>query len=115
MLDANTTDQNMAGKRAGLECVTTYWTTVMGGLKAETIAYHTFPSEKIGLTNQDLTTMIKKGVYNLMQNEVEKMKIGVGAISELLRMFYDSLIQQSFTPDQAIQLTSEYLKAVFGK
>ena len=50
-----------------------------------------------------------------MQNEVEKMKIGVGAMSELLRMFYDSLIQQNFTPEQAIQLTSDYTKAVFGK
>ena len=35
------------------------------------------------------------------------MKIGVGAMSELLRMFYDSL--------QAIQLTSDYMKAVLGK
>lgn len=59
--------------------------------------------------------MIKEGIYNLMQNEVEKMKIGVGAMSELLRMFYDSLIQQNFTPEQAIQLTSDYMKAVFGK
>ena len=50
-----------------------------------------------------------------MQNEVEKMKIGVGAMAELLRMFYDSLIQQGFTPDQSIQLTSDYMKAVFGK
>ena len=72
-------------------------------------------SEKRGLTNRGLTVMIKKGMYNLMQNEVEKMKIGVGAMSELLRMFYDSLIQQGFTPDQAIQLTSDYMKAVFGK
>ena len=67
------------------------------------------------LTNGVLQTMIKKEIYNLMQNEVEKMKVGVGAMSELLRMFYDSLIQQNFTPDQAIQLTSDYMKAVFGK
>ena len=67
------------------------------------------------LTNGVLQTMIKEEIYNLMQNEVEKMKIGVGAMSELLRMFYDSLIQQNFTPDQAIQLTSDYMKAVFGK
>lgn len=59
--------------------------------------------------------MIKEGIYNLMQNEVEKMKISVGAMSELLRMFYDSLIQNNFTPDQAILLTSDYMKAVFGK
>ena len=59
--------------------------------------------------------MIKKGIYYLMENEVEKMKIGVGAMSELLKMFYDSLIQQNFTPEQAIQLTGDYMKAVFGK
>ena len=50
-----------------------------------------------------------------MENEVEKMKIGVGAMAELLRTFYDSLIQNNFTPDQAILLTSDYMKAVFGK
>ena len=50
-----------------------------------------------------------------MENEVEKMKIGVSAMAELLRMFYDSLIQNNFTPDQAILLTSDYMKAVFGK
>ena len=67
------------------------------------------------LTNGVLQTMIKKEIYNLMQNEAEKMKIGVGAMSELLKMFYDSLIQNNFTPDQAILLTSDYMKAVFGK
>ena len=50
-----------------------------------------------------------------MQNEVEKMKSGVGAMAELLKMFYDSLIQNNFTPDQAILLTSDYMKAVFEK
>ena len=59
--------------------------------------------------------MIEKEMYNLMQNEVENMRVGVGAMSELLRMFYDSLIQQNFTPEQAILLTSDYMKAVFGK
>lgn len=81
----------------------------------ETSAYPMNQNEKTYLTNQCLTVMIKKEIYNLMQNEVEKMKISVGAMSELLRMFYDSLIQQNFTPDQAIQLTSDYMKAVFGK
>ena len=105
----------MVGKRAGLECAITYWTMVTDVLRAGMIACPMFPSEKRGLTNQRLTTMIKEEMYNLMQNEVEKMKIGVGAMSELLRMFYDSLIQQNFTPEQAIQLTSDYMKAVFGK
>ena len=87
----------------------------MDALRTETTVCPMHQSEKIDLTNQCLTVMIKKEMYNLMQNEVEKMKVGVGAMSELLRMFYDSLIQQNFTPDQAIQLTSDYMKAVFGK
>ena len=67
------------------------------------------------MTNGVLQTMIKEEIYNLMQNEVEKMKIGVGAMSELLKMFYDSLIQNKFTPMQALALTCDYMKAVFGK
>ena len=104
----------MEGTR-GPECAITFWTTDTDALRAGTIVCPTSPSEKRGLTNQNLTTMIKKEMYNLMQNKVEKMKIGVGAMSELLRMFYDSLVQQGFTPDQAIQLTSDYMRAVFGK
>lgn len=50
-----------------------------------------------------------------INKKVEEVKVSVGAMSELLRMFYDSLIQQNFTPEQAIQLTSDYMKAVFGK
>ena len=87
----------------------------MGGLETEITVYLMCLRGKISLTNTGLTTMIKKEMYNLMQNEVEKMKIGVGAMSELLKMFYDSLIQQNFTLEQAIQLTSDYMKAVFGK
>ena len=48
-------------------------------------------------------------------NDIEDMKLAVGALAETVRMFYDSLIQQNFTPEQAIQLTSDYMKAVFGK
>ena len=112
---ANITDQSTAHPRKGPGCATICWTMVMDALRMETTACLMYQSEKIYLTNQCLTVMIKKGMCNLMQNEVEKMKIGVGAMSELLRMFYDSLIQQNFTPDQAIQLTSDYMKAVFGK
>ena len=50
-----------------------------------------------------------------MENDIENMKLGAGAMAEMVRIFYDSLIQQNFTPDQAIQLTSDYMKAVFGK
>ena len=112
---ANTIGQSTARPRKGPGCATIYWTMAMDALRTETTVCPTHQSEKIYLTNRHLTTMIKKEMYNLMQNEVEKMKIGVGAMSELLRMFYDSLIQQNFTPEQAIQLTSDYMKAVFGK
>lgn len=52
---------------------------------------------------------------NYNKNKVEELKISAGAMAELLRIFYDSLIQNNFTPDQAILLTSDYMKAVFGK
>ena len=48
-------------------------------------------------------------------NDIESMKLAAGALAETVRMFYDSLIQQNFTPEQAMRLTSDYLKAVFGK
>ena len=114
-LGANITDQSTAHPRKGPGCAIICWTMVMGALRTETTVCPMHQSEKIDLTNQCLTVMIKKEMYNLMQNEVEKMKIGVGAMSELLKMFYDSLIQNNFTPDQAILLTRDYMKAVFGK
>ena len=61
-----------------------------------------FPLDKLKINSYDI-----KGYFKIMQNEVKKMKVGVGAMSELLRMFHDSI--------QAIQLTSDYMKAVFGK
>ena len=50
-----------------------------------------------------------------MNEKMEKMKLGVGALAELLKLFHDSLIEANFTPEQAIALTSDYMKAVFGK
>ena len=59
------------------------------------------------------------GIYKMKEledkNKVEELKIGAGAMAELLRMFYDSLIQQKFNEDQALKLTGDYVKAVFGK
>lgn len=52
---------------------------------------------------------------NARNNKVEELKISAGAMAELLRIFYESLIQNKFTPLQALALTSDYLKAVFGK
>ena len=49
------------------------------------------------------------------KNKVEELKVSVGAMAELLRMFYDALIQNQFAPAQALELTSDYMKAVFGK
>lgn len=49
------------------------------------------------------------------KNKVEELKISAGAMAELLRIFYESLIQNKFTPLQALAMTSDYMKAVFGK
>lgn len=40
-----------------------------------------------------------------MKNTVEQLKTCVGAMSEMIRMFYDSLIQQGFTtPEKWIKV-----------
>ena len=36
-------------------------------------------------------------------------------MSEMLKVFYDNLIKQGFSQIEALYLTSDYMKAVFGK
>jgi hypothetical protein len=36
-------------------------------------------------------------------------------MSELLKVFYDNLIKQGFSQKEALCLTGDYMKAVFGK
>ena len=50
-----------------------------------------------------------------MNTEFQKLIDSVGAASEILRLFYNSLIKQGFTKQEALYLTGNYLKAVFGK
>lgn len=50
---------------------------------------------------------MKDGISNLLN--------AVGAMSEVLRVFYDNLVKQGFTNQEALYLTSDYMKAVFGK
>ena len=50
----------------------------------------------------------------MTESQIEKLKIGAGAMAELLRMFYDALLQQSFSPDQAIKLTGDYMKGLLS-
>ena len=49
------------------------------------------------------------------ENIIENMKICAGAMAEMIRMFYVSLVNQGFSEKDALQLTSDYMKAVFGK
>lgn len=48
-------------------------------------------------------------------NDIENMKLAAGALAETVKMFYDSLIQQKFNESQALKLTGDYIRAVFGK
>lgn len=50
---------------------------------------------------------MKDGISNLLN--------AVGAMSEMLRVFYDNLIKQGFSQEEALYLTSDYMKAVLGK
>lgn len=36
-------------------------------------------------------------------------------MSEMLKVFYDNLIKQGFSQKEALYLTSDCIKAVFGK
>lgn len=50
-----------------------------------------------------------------MKEDVSNLLNAVGAISEMLKVFYDNLIKQGFSQKEALYLTSDYMKAVFGK
>lgn len=50
-----------------------------------------------------------------MKEEVSNLLNAVGAMSEVLRVFYDNLIKQGFSEKEALYLTDNYIKAVFGK
>ena len=49
-----------------------------------------------------------------MKEDIENIINAVGAMSEMLKVFYDNLIKQGFTNQEALRLTSDYMKAVFG-
>lgn len=50
-----------------------------------------------------------------MKEDISNLLNAVGTISEMLKVFYDNLIKQGFSQKEALYLTSDYMKAVFGK
>ena len=50
-----------------------------------------------------------------MKQDISELINATGAMAELMKVFYDELIKQGFSKIEAIQLTSDYMKAVFGK
>lgn len=50
-----------------------------------------------------------------MKEDISNLLNAVGAMSELLKVFYDNLIKQGFSQKEALYLTGDYMKAVFGK
>ena len=50
-----------------------------------------------------------------MKQDISELINATGAITELMKVFYDGLIKQSFSKAEAIQLTSNYMKVVLGK
>lgn len=49
------------------------------------------------------------------KQKISELQLSVGAMAEMTRMMYDALVQQNFTPDQALKLTGDYMRGVFGK
>ena len=50
-----------------------------------------------------------------MKEAISNLLNAVGAMSEVLKVFYDNLIKQGFTKQEALYLTNDYMKAVFRK
>lgn len=50
-----------------------------------------------------------------MKQDISSLLNAVGSMSEMLKVFYDNLIKQGFSQKEALYLTSDYMKAVFGK
>lgn len=48
-----------------------------------------------------------------MKDDISNLINAVGAMSELLKVFYDNLIKQGFTNQEALYLTSDYMKMMF--
>lgn len=44
--------------------------------------------------------------------DIERLLTSVGALSELLHVFYTSLLKQGFSEDQALVLCSEFMKSI---
>lgn len=50
-----------------------------------------------------------------MENEVQNILDSVGAMAEVLATFHKALLGNGFDDEQALYLTSDYMKVVFGK
>ena len=49
-----------------------------------------------------------------MKEEISSVLNAVGAMAEVLMVFYENLIKQGFTKQEALYLVSDYMKTVFG-
>jgi hypothetical protein len=49
-----------------------------------------------------------------MPEQLESFIQGIGALTESLRLFYDSCIKQKFTPQQALTLTIGFMQSTLN-
>lgn len=49
-----------------------------------------------------------------MNEEISSVLNAVGAMAEVLRVFYENLVEHGFTKQEALYLVSDYMKTVFG-
>ena len=49
-----------------------------------------------------------------MKEEISSVLNAVGAMAEVLMVFYENLIKHGFTKQEALYLVSDYMKTVFG-
>lgn len=49
------------------------------------------------------------------REELDNLINSIGAMTELIRLFYEDLIKQGFTEKQSLYLTSEWMVGTFTK
>lgn len=55
------------------------------------------------------------GYFKLNKEELDCLINSIGAMTELVWLFYEDLIKQGFTEKQSLYLTSEWMVGTFAK
>lgn len=88
-------------------------------ISTETVSTTTIPrntKEALSTTFHYQIHMTEKGGSTMNgktpEQQIEELKTGIGAMGEMIYMFYSTLIFKGFHPDDAIKLTDTFVKSM---